>query len=618
MSRVHAGFAQMWMIVRAGDRAIWALLALIFALGVWPGFMVWAIKHSVNQLANGDRNASLAYIGIIAGAGTIAILLNVIQPYFLRKVKDHVYHNLSIRLFDNVNRRTENELLQATTRNRISSTSESVNSIYHGGLDGLTALLQVIITGFSLTWILLVVAWWAPLLILAGTVLNVWLMKKAAATESDFLQSISETTRLEGTFLDLLTTFKSAKEMRIFGISSWVKGKWQAEQIRIARLTIRQMVKTGFYRLAGQLGSGVVTTIVLLVGLWKLWQGTLHPGEVAALLIGGLHLEQLLGLVLTQGKHWLGRKIFLAELIEQPAEEQPNKTADPVKGTFANTAVARSADTTPDAGMDTVTVTGAVNCTNNDIHSTYAISVRQLTFSYDGEQDVLKNINFDVERGAKVAIVGANGSGKSTLMLMLAGLLKPDQGSVASEDVGGFCLQDYGRYKLSAAENVYLGDITRKEHTDGMMEALKLTNAQFVNTLPQGLQTELWPEVGGADLSEGQWQRLALARSMFRAIYRAGSVIIMDEPTSKLDPSNELSILESIINRLEGYTVLFVVHRLVGCAFADTVLLMDQGEIRDYGTHDGLLERSQPYQAMWKASSSFMETMKEEEGGDVA
>lgn len=109
MSRLHAGLVQIWMIVRAGDRAIWVLLALILALGVWPGFMVWAIKHSVNQLANGDRNSSLAYIGIIAGAGTIAILLNVIQPYFLRKVKDHVYHNLSIRLFDNVNRRTENE-----------------------------------------------------------------------------------------------------------------------------------------------------------------------------------------------------------------------------------------------------------------------------------------------------------------------------------------------------------------------------------------------------------------------------------------------------------------------------------------------------------------------------
>lgn len=615
MSRLHAGLVQIWMIVRAGDRAIWVLLALILALGVWPGFMVWAIKHSVNQLANGDRNSSLAYIGIIAGAGTIAILLNVIQPYFLRKVKDHVYHNLSIRLFDNVNCRTENELLRASTRNRISSTSESVSSIYHGGLDGLSALLQVIITGISLTWILLVVAWWAPLLILAGTVLNVWLMKKAAAAESGFLESISETTRLEGTFLDMLTTFKSAKEMRVFGMSDWMKGKWQTEQSRIARLTIRQMVKAGFYRLAGQMGSGIVTTIVLLAGLWKLWQGSLQPGEVAAMLIGGLHLEQLLGLVLSQGKHWLGRKMFLAELLQQPAEEQTNTAASPASETSANTTVVVSnTDTTPYEGM----AMNTVDRKNNDMDIPYAISVRQLTFSYDGEHNVLKNINFDVTRGAKVAIVGANGSGKSTLMLMLAGLLKPDHGSVASENVGGFCLQDYGRYKLSAAENVYLGDITRKEHTEDIMEALKLTNAQFVDKLPQGQQTELWPEVGGSDLSEGQWQRLALARSMFRAIYRAGSVIIMDEPTSKLDPSNELSILESIINRLEGYTVLFVVHRLVGCAFADSVILMDHGEIRDYGTHEGLLETSTPYQAMWKASSSFMETMKEEEGGDVA
>lgn len=239
-------------------------------------------------------------------------------------------------------------------------------------------------------------------------------------------------------------------------------------------------------------------------------------------------------------------------------------------------------------------------------------------FSYDGSRNVLNNVNFDIPHGSKVAVVGANGSGKSTLMLILAGLLKPDHGSVKAEEVGGFCLQDYGRYKLSVAENVYLGDITRKEQTNDITEVLKLTNAHFVEQLPQGQRTELWPEVGGSDLSEGQWQRLALARSMFRAIYRVGSVIIMDEPTSKLDPSNELSILESIINRLQGYTVLFVVHRLVGCVFADTVLMLDEGEIRDFGTHERLLETCEPYQAMWRASSSFIEAPKEEGEGGVA
>ena len=189
MSRMRAGFMQIWLIIRAGDHAIWILLSLIVALGVWPGFIIWAIKHSVNQLAGGDRNSSLLYIGIIAGAGTFAILLNVIQPYFLRKVKDQIYQNLSIRLFDTVNRRTENEMLQAATRNRIASTSDSVGAIYHGGLDGLTALLQVIVTGFSLIWILLVVAWWAPFLILAGTVLNVLLMKKQRSLNRLFFKT---------------------------------------------------------------------------------------------------------------------------------------------------------------------------------------------------------------------------------------------------------------------------------------------------------------------------------------------------------------------------------------------------------------------------------------------
>jgi len=303
-----------------------------------------------------------------------------------------------------------------------------------------------------------------------------------------------------------------------------------------------------------------------------------------------LHLEQLLSMVLSQGKHWLGRKLFLAELIQQPHEEQAKTDTD----------------------------TDTTNCHEEHTLAPHALSVHQLMFSYDGSRNVLNNVNFDIPHGSKVAVVGANGSGKSTLMLILAGLLKPDHGSVKAEEVGGFCLQDYGRYKLSVAENVYLGDITRKEQTNDITEVLKLTNAHFVEQLPQGQRTELWPEVGGSDLSEGQWQRLALARSMFRAIYRVGSVIIMDEPTSKLDPSNELSILESIINRLQGYTVLFVVHRLVGCVFADTVLMLDEGEIRDFGTHERLLETCEPYQAMWRASSSFIEAPKEEGEGGVA
>ena len=180
------------------------------------------------------------------------------------------------------------------------------------------------------------------------------------------------------------------------------------------------------------------------------------------------------------------------ELLQQPASNEPNATVNP---------------------LDRISPNGHLFAEHNsEMKSSNAISVHQLTFSYDGIVNVLNNMTFDIPRGAKVAIVGANGSGKSTLMLTLAGLLKPDYGSVVSEEVGGFCLQDYGRYKLSIDENVFLGDITRKEHTEGIHEALGLVNASFADRLPQGQQTVLWPELGGSDLSEGQWQRLALAR----------------------------------------------------------------------------------------------------------
>ncbi|REK58279.1 MAG: hypothetical protein C6W55_03410 [Thermobacillus sp.] len=572
MGRIVASMKQAGNILNAGDMSNWLAFGLIVLLGLWPGIEVWLVKQVVNFVDQNSRSDAITYILIMAGLGAIAILLYGLHPYFLRKVKDRIYERLSLRLFSLVDRTTVNDWIRADTRNRLANTSESVSSLYHEGIDGYAALLQTMLTGLALTWVLLLTAWWAPPLILAGALLNVYLTRKAAARETAFLGGIAEQSRLESAFMESLTSYKHAKEVRVFGIADWLRGKWRHEYDAIARKTIGHTVRVSALRLASNLSTSIVTLIVLLAGLWRLHEGALGAGDIAALLVGGLYLEQLLNMVLTQGKHWLGRKMYLAPLFDDAADRRQTERPEAASGALR-----------PDM----------------------AVRLTDVSFSYDGRKQALSGVSLDIPKGTKLAVVGPNGSGKSTLMHIIGGILKPDTGTVQTDEIGGFCLQDYGRYKLSVEDNVMLGDVDRPDAALAKQQ-LRHVRADFVASLPGKEKTMLWPEIGGVDLSEGQWQRIGMARSLYRTAYRSGSIVILDEPTASLDPDAELELLTSVMEQLRDYTVIFVIHRLVGCAFADKVLVMEAGKVSDYGPHDHLLRTNPLYREMWKASSSFM------------
>lgn len=572
MSRIVASLQQTWNILRSGGKTNWIALGLIVVLGLWPGVEVWIVKQVVNFVDQNSPNDAVVSMIKLMGLGIVTILLNSLNPYYLRKVKDRIYEGLSMRLFNLVDRTTANDLIRADTRNKLANSSESVSSLYYGGIDGFAALLQTTLTGLALTWVLLQTAWWAPPLILAGALLNVYLTKKAAARETVFLDRISEQTRLESAYMESLTSIKHAKEVRVFGLSEWLRGKWLYEYRIIAQQTVGHAIRTAALRLAGSLSAGLVTLIVLLTGLWRFYEGTFQSGDIAALLVGGLYLEQLLNMVLSQGKQWLGRRVYLTPLFEKEVNRQQVKRPSDASGALRPDLAARLVD---------------------------------VSFSYDGRKNALSGINLEIPKGAKLAVVGPNGSGKSTLMHIISGILKADAGTVQTDEFGSFCLQDYGRYKLSVQENVILGDIHRQDPAM-TKQALHNVQADYVSLLPAKEQTILWPEIGGVDLSEGQWQRIGMARSLYRTMYRAGSIVILDEPTSSLDPDAELELLTSVMDQLRDYTVIFVIHRLVGCAFADSVLVMEGGTVSDYGPHAHLLKTSPIYQEMWKASSSFV------------
>ena len=253
----------------------------------------------------------------------------------------------------------------------------------------------------------------------------------------------------------------------------------------------------------------------------------------------------------------------------------------------------------------------------------HTIEFRNVFFRYRGmERDVLKNINLTINEGETVVIVGLNGAGKTTLVKLLTRLYDPSSGTVLLDghdireydvkelyDMFGMIFQDFGKYAVTAGENIVFGDIEREAGEKEMREAAGRSGADvFIEKLESGYDTPLmrYFEANGAELSIGQWQKLAIAR----AFYSDSDVLILDEPTASLDPMAEQEIFNRFNELRHNKTSIFISHRLSSATIADKILVMEDGQIAEIGTHRELMELKGKY---WTLFSTQAARYKEEQ-----
>lgn len=234
-----------------------------------------------------------------------------------------------------------------------------------------------------------------------------------------------------------------------------------------------------------------------------------------------------------------------------------------------------------------------------------SVEVKNVYFSYDGKNDVLKNISFYIPAGQKIALVGPSGGGKTTLANIIARFFDPDRGCVKIRgidvknikkeelmDTVSFVFQNSRLIKGTILDNVRLGkpDATREE----VMSAI--VNAQckdIIDKLPNGIDTVIGSK--GTYLSGGEQQRIAIARVMLKD----SPIIIMDEATAFADPDNEYRIQKALTNISKGKTVIMIAHRLSTVVNADRIYVIKDGEIAESGTSDELMAQNGLFSKMW-------------------
>ncbi|MFB7258670.1 ATP-binding cassette domain-containing protein [Streptomyces nojiriensis] len=254
------------------------------------------------------------------------------------------------------------------------------------------------------------------------------------------------------------------------------------------------------------------------------------------------------------------------------------------------------------------------------------ITLENVSYSYPGTDiKALDDLNLRLPAGSVVAIVGEYGSGKTTLVKMLSKLYRPDIGRILVDDVeltevdterwrarSSATFQDFGRFRTVFAETVGLGDLQNIGDRDIVREALRDADAEeLADKLPDGLDTQLGRELGGVDLSEGQWQRTALARASMRS---DPLLFVLDEPTASLDALSEQAIFERYMGRARslalqtGAVTVIVSHRFSTVTGADLILVLDKGRLVESGNHDSLMRLGGRYAELYGIQATAYST----------
>ncbi len=455
----------------------------------------------------------------------------------------------------------------------------------NGGFQNLMGAADIVLRVTSMLVLLMAQVWWAGLAIVAMSVPLFFLAIKSGKQIYEEDKESQKLSRRADYLRSVLQGRENVEERALFGYSGSVNEKWRQKYEAAQKIWIRVQGKY-FVRMKGSsLITVVLSLLISMVLLFSLQRGDITPGMFMGLVTSTLGLVQMMSWQLS----------YMMSELAKNTEYLKDLTA------FAALSETKGALDMPDRQAPV---------------SFGVLEFRHVSFRYPKtERDILKDFNLKLEGGRHYAFVGVNGAGKTTVTKLLTGLYDSYEGEILLDGrelrtlpfaqrkaLFSVVYQDFAKYQITAGDAVRLGNVQCEDETKIRQALQDIGLAEAVDALPQGMQTPLGKAAeGGQDLSGGQWQRLAIARTL----YNPAAVRILDEPTAALDPVAESNIYEMFGKISVGKSTIFITHRLGAARLADEIIVIDGGRIAEQGSHEKLLSQNGIYASMFEAQRSW-------------
>lgn len=576
-------------IVMESVRKEFLINAIISVLqGITPFIILICVKKFIDVLTHGSlqnihqQKQFILWLILTALFFLISGLLSELRDYFSEKLAQSVTKRVYLQLHE------KHEELDLSIYENSSKQDQLHRAVQEASFRPVKILNELLVTfrsvasGLFLFGLFVFIRWYLIIVLFIAILPGIIIRLKFSRERYKLKDSQNTREREMFYFNRILTGFPFAKELRLFGYGRFFRQKFHNIQNDLfdEKITLRRSeMKWGIY--AHIFSIGLIFISLAFVSYLNI-QGAISIGTVVLFFFAFQRGYSVLNDFFRSVTQLVEDNTFLDDFIQ-----------------FLNMPVKKP-----------------LVEESNSFTLQHEIRFENVSFRYESSQrNVLKSINIVIPAGKTVAFVGANGSGKTTLIKLLCGFYLPDSGQILfdgkeirelqSETLRQnitTVFQDFALYNITASQNIALGNINADFDERKMEEAAQKAGMQDVlKNLPNGFHTLLGSLFqGGEELSIGQWQKIAIAR----ALYRDSALILMDEPSSALDANSEKQIINNLKSLSSNKTAVIVSHRLSTVQWADLIYFLDQGEVKEWGTHHELMNQKGLYYNLYQTASN--------------